>query len=227
MAASHFLGLAANGGFRFLPPAAMGTLPSCNQAKAERQKTEWTGRWRCLYHQSAISLEESSTQANREDLRQRRFQAVNGQSEFWGADHNYANAMSRGFDDERRLTEAKRPLTSPPTLKEVESPFGHGEHPLPHRQRRENVIVQARRCFGHAPRVAGGAHASTFAGIGDQEIVVTLGGFLRSQDLKSRRWSDGGICVCFAASLLRLCRWCGSSCLLTVNITSNYMINSN
>jgi hypothetical protein len=82
--------------------------------------------------------------------------------------------MSRGFDGERRLTEAKRTLTTPPTLKEVVQPFGHGEHPLPHRQRRENVIDQARRCFGHAPRVAGGARASTSAGIGDQEIVLTL-----------------------------------------------------
>ena len=47
-------------------------------------------------------------------------------------------------------------------LKEVAQPFGHRQHPFPHRQRRENVIDQVRRCFGHAPRVARGAHAATF-----------------------------------------------------------------
>ena len=36
------------------------------------------------------------------------------------------------------------------------------------------MIDQVRRCFGHAPGVARGAHAATFAGIRDQEIVLAL-----------------------------------------------------
>jgi len=35
------------------------------------------------------------------------------------------------------------------------------------------MIDQMRRHFGHAPRVAGGAYATTFAGVRDQEIVLT------------------------------------------------------
>lgn len=61
-------------------------------------------------------------------LFQRQVKTVNGHSEFWGADRNYANAMLRGFDGERRLTEVQRPLTSPPALNEVAQPFGRGEH---------------------------------------------------------------------------------------------------
>jgi hypothetical protein len=36
------------------------------------------------------------------------------------------------------------------------------------------VIDQMCRRFGDAPGVARGAHATTFAGVGDQEIVLTL-----------------------------------------------------
>ena len=36
------------------------------------------------------------------------------------------------------------------------------------------MIDQMRRRFGHAPRVAGGAYATTFAGVRDQEIVLAL-----------------------------------------------------
>jgi len=36
------------------------------------------------------------------------------------------------------------------------------------------VIDQVRRGFGHAPRVAGEAHATSFAGVCDQEIVLAL-----------------------------------------------------
>lgn len=57
---------------------------------------------------------------------------------------------------------------------EVAQPSGHGEYPLAHRQRRENVIDQVRRCFGHAPSVSRGAHATTLAGVCDQEIVLAL-----------------------------------------------------
>jgi len=36
------------------------------------------------------------------------------------------------------------------------------------------VIDQVRRRFGHAPGIAGGAYATTIAGVSDQEIVLTL-----------------------------------------------------
>ena len=67
-----------------------------------------------------------------------------------------------------------RALQGRVALKEVAQPFGHGQHPLPHRQRRKNVIDQVRGCFGHAPRIARGAYATTLAGVGDQEIELTL-----------------------------------------------------
>ena len=51
---------------------------------------------------------------------------------------------------------------------------GHGEEPLPHGKRRKNVIDQICRRFCHPSGVAGGAHATTFAGVRDQEIVLTL-----------------------------------------------------
>ncbi len=36
------------------------------------------------------------------------------------------------------------------------------------------MIDQVRHGFGHTPRVAGGAHAATFAGVFDREIVLAL-----------------------------------------------------
>ena len=41
-------------------------------------------------------------------------------------------------------------------LQKVTQSLGHRQHPLPHRQRRENVIDQMRGSVGHAPGVAGG-----------------------------------------------------------------------
>ena len=82
--------------------------------------------------------------------------------------------MLRGFDDERRLTGVQRPVRLPSTLKEAAQPLWHGEHPLAHRERRENVIDQVRGSFGHAPRVAGGAHTTVLAGVDVQEIVLAL-----------------------------------------------------
>ena len=43
-----------------------------------------------------------------------------------------------------------RALQSRVALNKVAQPFGHGEHPLPHRERRKDVIDQVRRYFGHA-----------------------------------------------------------------------------
>jgi hypothetical protein len=68
--------------------------------------------------------------------------------------------MLRDIDSQSRLTDVQRPLNLPPTLKEVAQPFGHRQNPLPHRQRRENVIDQVaavsamRRLLheGHIPR---------------------------------------------------------------------------
>lgn len=45
-------------------------------------------------------------------------------SEFLGAVRVYANAMLRDFDDERRLTEVQRPLTS--TLETESSRIANG-----------------------------------------------------------------------------------------------------
>ena len=36
------------------------------------------------------------------------------------------------------------------------------------------MIDQVRRCFSDGPRIAQGAHATTFAGVGDQKIVPAL-----------------------------------------------------
>jgi hypothetical protein len=41
--------------FRHGPDWAL-TQELPNQVEAERQQSEWTGRWQCLYHRSAISL---------------------------------------------------------------------------------------------------------------------------------------------------------------------------
>ena len=59
-------------------------------------------------------------------------------------------------------------------LQEVAQALGHGEHPLPHRQTGKDVIGKMRCRLDHAPRVAGGAHATAFAGKGDQEVVFAL-----------------------------------------------------
>jgi len=41
-------------------------------------------------------------------------------------------------------------------LQDVAQPLGHREHPLAHRQGREDVINRMRGGFGHAPGAAGG-----------------------------------------------------------------------
>jgi len=41
--------------------SAKGTQESPEQVEAERQQSEWTGHWRCLYHQAATSLLEPLT----------------------------------------------------------------------------------------------------------------------------------------------------------------------
>jgi hypothetical protein len=54
-------------------------------------------------------------------------------------------------------------------------PLGHRQHPLAHRQRREDVIDQVGVGLGHASGIARGADATPLAGEGHQEIVAALG----------------------------------------------------
>ena len=62
----------------------------------------------------------------------------------------------------------------PITLHEVAQPLWHRQNPLAHRQPGENVIRQVRRRLHHAPRVARGAHAPAFAGIGHEVVVSAV-----------------------------------------------------
>ncbi|MEI8164191.1 MAG: hypothetical protein WCI19_13730, partial [Betaproteobacteria bacterium] len=48
--------LSLNGRFGEVIMSAKGTQESPEQVEAERQQSEWTGHWRCLYHQAATSL---------------------------------------------------------------------------------------------------------------------------------------------------------------------------
>ena len=66
------------------------------------------------------------------------------------------------------------PSASGSRLQEVAQALGHRQHPLAHRQRREDLVDQMGGRLGHAPRVAGGTHAAAFAGKRDQEIVPAL-----------------------------------------------------
>lgn len=47
-----------NGRFHGMRLTAYGTLPSCYQAQAERQETEWPGRWLCVCQQAGTSLKQ-------------------------------------------------------------------------------------------------------------------------------------------------------------------------
>ncbi len=62
----------------------------------------------------------------------------------------------------------------PIALHVVPQLLGDRQHPLAHRQAREDVVGEVCRCLGHAPRVAGGAHASALAGEGHQEVVPAV-----------------------------------------------------
>jgi hypothetical protein len=56
-------------------------------------------------------------------------------------------------------------------LHEVAQALGHRQHPLAHRQAREDVIGEMRRRLHHAPRVARGADTPAFAGEGHEVVV--------------------------------------------------------
>ena len=59
-------------------------------------------------------------------------------------------------------------------LQEVAQALRHRQHPLAHRQRREDLVNQMRRRLGHAPGVAGRTHPAAFARKRDQKIVPAL-----------------------------------------------------
>ena len=55
------------------------------------------------------------------------------------------------------------------TVQETAQGLGHCAHPLPHRQRRHDVIGQMRSRLHHAPGVARRTYATAFTGEGDQK----------------------------------------------------------
>ena len=59
----------------------------------------------------------------------------------------------------------------PIALHEVAQALGHRQHPLAHRQAREDVICEVRRRLHHAPGVARGADTPAFAGEGHKVVV--------------------------------------------------------
>ncbi len=59
-------------------------------------------------------------------------------------------------------------------LHEVAQPLRDRQHPLADGQAGKDVVGQVRRCLGHAPGVARGAHAPAFAGKGYEDVVPTV-----------------------------------------------------
>ena len=56
----------------------------------------------------------------------------------------------------------------------VPQPFGHGEHPLAHRQAGEDVVSEVRRSLHHAPCGARGADTTAFAGKSHEVVVPAV-----------------------------------------------------
>jgi len=63
---------------------------------------------------------------------------------------------------------------SPVVPKEITQPLGQRQHPLAHRQRREDMIDQVGGGLRHAPGCARRAYRAPFAGKSDQEVVTAL-----------------------------------------------------
>ena len=57
---------------------------------------------------------------------------------------------------------------------EAAQPLWHRQYPLAHRQAGKDVIREVRRRLHHAPRVARGAEAPAFAGIGHEVVVPAI-----------------------------------------------------
>ena len=57
----------------------------------------------------------------------------------------------------------------------IVQPLGHREHPLAHRQARDDMVGQMRGGLRHTAGGAGWVDAATLARVGDQEVVPALG----------------------------------------------------
>lgn len=57
----------------------------------------------------------------------------------------------------------------------ITQPLGYRQHPLPHRQARDDVQGEMRGGFHHAPGGAGRTDATPLAGIRDQEVIAAVG----------------------------------------------------
>ena len=72
--------------------------------------------------------------------------------------------------DLRESGDGRRPIgeKTPQSLR-------HGNHPLPHGHRRDDVIGEMGYCLGHVPTVTGGADAPSLAGERDDEAPAAAG----------------------------------------------------
>ena len=59
-------------------------------------------------------------------------------------------------------------------LQVIAQALRHREHPLAHRQARQDVVGEMRSGLDHAPGVAGRAHAPALAGVGDEKVVAAF-----------------------------------------------------
>ena len=59
-------------------------------------------------------------------------------------------------------------------LEMVSEPFGQGEHSLPHRSPRKDMVDQMGDGLRHAAGVARGADAAALAGEGDEEVMAAV-----------------------------------------------------
>ena len=83
-------------------------------------------------------------------------------------------ASSPGSSPRRTKTRNRRALQISIAMQEVAQPLRHCQHPLAHRQWRQDVIGEMGRRRHHAPAVARGADPATLAREGDQEVVAAL-----------------------------------------------------
>ena len=112
-----------------------------------------------------------------------------------------AQALGKGSAAARRATFARPPCCA----------GASSEHPLAHRQTRDDVVGQMRRRLDHAAGNAGRADAAALAGVSDQEVVPAVGaagtGETMSEDAAPEveaefPLGDGG-CACPGAILLK------------------------
>ena len=68
----------------------------------------------------------------------------------------------------------RRTLQVGVAVQEVTESLRHREHPLAHRQPRDDVIGEMSGGLDHAPGVTRRAHAAPLAGEGNEEVVPAL-----------------------------------------------------